>query len=72
MFRTSALVGSEKDQGGEGKVIDEATDQGPGHFGVVRLEVAQIFNKNRTNDDVAYVEDNQQILQAFRITLVEK
>lgn len=72
MFGAGALVGDQEEQGGEGKIVDEAPDQRTGHFGVVGFQVAQIFDKNGADDDVADIENNQKILQAFRVAFVEK
>lgn len=67
-----APVEDQEDQGSECKIVDKAADEGPGHFGEVQFEVAQIFYKNGANDNIASIEDNQKILKAFRITLIEK
>ena len=55
VFGAGAPVGDEEHQGSERKIIDEAANEGPGHFGEIRFQVAQIFYKNGANDDVAYI-----------------
>jgi hypothetical protein len=72
VFGAVALVGDEEHQRGERKIIDEAADEGSGHFGVVGFQVAQIFDKNGTYDDIPDIEDNQKVLEALRIAFVEK
>jgi len=72
VFWASAPVGNEEQQGGERKIIDETADEGSGHFGVVRFQVAQVFHKYGADDNVPDIEYDQKILQAFRVAFVEK
>ena len=72
MFGAGAPVEDQEDQGSECKIVDKATNEGPGHFGEVQFEVAQIFYKNRANDNITGIEDNQKVLKAFRVALIEK
>jgi len=70
--RAGASFGNQKDEGSECKIIDKAANEGPGHFGVVRFQVAQIFYKNGANDYVSCIEDDQKAFQAFGVTFVEE
>ena len=72
MFGAGAPVEDQEDQGSERKIVDEAAGEGPGHFGKVQFEIAQVFYKNGANDNIAGIESDQQILQAFRVPLIEK
>jgi hypothetical protein len=72
MFGAGAPVEDQENEGSECKIVDKATDEGPGHFGEVQFEVAQIFYKNGANDNIPNIEDNQEVLKAFRVALIEK
>ena len=72
VFRACTLVGNQEHQRGESKIIDKAANEGSGHFGVVRFQVAKIFYKYGADDNVPDIEYDQKIFKAFGVTFVEK
>jgi hypothetical protein len=71
-FRTNRPVGKQEDKGGKSKVIDKSPDKGSCHFWIVRFQVPQVFYENGADNDVANIQNDKQLLEAFGVTFVEK